>query len=83
MNPIISQFISEWGTLGAVLCAIAWFAYENWKSNKNKSSHKNETIDAVNNLGDKIENLQEKIFKLFPSNFLFICPSQHLNNLLR
>jgi hypothetical protein len=61
MDSIISQFISEWGTLGVVLFAIGWMAWDNWKSNKARNSQKNETLTAVNNLGTKIDNLDDKI----------------------
>lgn len=61
MDSIISQFISEWGTLGVVLFAIGWMAWDNWKSNKTKNSQKNETLTAVNGIGDKIEKLNDKI----------------------
>ena len=61
MDSIISQFISEWGTLGAVLIAIGWMAWDNWKTNKTRNTQKNETLTAVHNIGDKIENLSDKI----------------------
>lgn len=61
MDSIISQFIAEWGTFGVVLFAIGWIAWDNWKSNKTKNAQKNETLTAVNNLGAKIDNLDDKI----------------------
>lgn len=61
MDSIISQFISEWGTLGVVLFAIGWLVYDNWKTSKTRSSNKEETLTVVRGLGDKIDNLSDKI----------------------
>ena len=61
METVISQFITEWGTLGAVLLFIGYMMFENWKSSKNKNDSNKETVIAINNIGDKIDNLDTKI----------------------
>lgn len=61
MDTIISQFITEWGTLGAILFAIGWMVWDSRKTNKFKNTQNNETLVVVKGLGDKIDNLSDKI----------------------
>ena len=61
MDSIISQFISEYGTLGALICWLLWTAWENRKNNKAKNIQNNETLTVVKGLGDKMDNLSDKI----------------------
>lgn len=61
MDSIISQFIAEWGTFGLLLFGIAYISWDNWKTNKSKKSGTSEIITAVNTMGGKIDNLNDKI----------------------
>lgn len=56
MGSIISQFITEWGTLGAVLCLIGWMVYENWKSNKNKEKESKKDVDLLDGIKKEIKS---------------------------
>ena len=61
MNEIISQFITEWGTFGAVLLGIGYLIYDNWKTNKTRKSNKDETVSIVKSLDGKLDNLNDRI----------------------
>lgn len=65
MNDIISQFITEWGTLGAVLFLVIYLTWDGWKTNKNRKDSNKETIQEIKNikdsLGGKIDNVQARI----------------------
>lgn len=55
MGTIISQFITEWGTLGAVIFLIGWFAYENWKSNKAKAKESKYNSSLIDDIKHEIQ----------------------------
>lgn len=61
MNELISQFITEWGTFGAVLLGIGYLIYDNWKTNKTRKSNKDETVSIVKSLDGKLDNLNDRI----------------------
>lgn len=65
MGDIISHFITEWGTLGAVVFLIGYITWDNWKSGKARIDNNKETIKEVKNiketLGVKIDNVQARI----------------------
>lgn len=61
MGSIISQFITEWGTFGAVLFAIGWMVYDNWKTGKEKKNNGSSVQTSIDKLGGKMDNLQDKI----------------------
>lgn len=61
MNEIVSQFITEWGTFGAVLLGIGYLIYDNWKTNKTRKSNKDETVSIVKSLDGKLDNLNDRI----------------------
>ena len=61
MDSIITQFINEWGGIGLLLFCVGYLCYDNWKSNKAGRSDKTTILTAVNSMGDKIDNLYDKI----------------------
>jgi hypothetical protein len=61
MNEIVSQFITEWGTFGAVLLGIGYLIYDNWKTNKTRKTNKDETVSIVKSLDGKLDNLNDRI----------------------
>lgn len=61
MNELVSQFITEWGTFGAVLLGIGYLIYDNWKTNKTRKSNKDETVSIVKSLDGKLDNLNDRI----------------------
>lgn len=61
MNELVSQFITEWGTFGAVLLGIGYLIYDNWKTNKTRKSNKDETFSIVKSLDGKLDNLNDRI----------------------
>ena len=61
MGSIISQFITEWGTFGAVLFAIGWMVYDNWKASKERKNDDSFVQASIDKLGGKMDNLQDKI----------------------
>lgn len=61
MDSIITQFINEWGTFGAFLIILGYFAWDNWKTNKRRKNDNSTIISAVDSMGGKIDNLHEKI----------------------
>lgn len=61
MESIISQFISEWGTFGLILCLIVYLVYDSWKSSKNRKDNNDKAVNAVEKVADKVDNLDMKI----------------------
>lgn len=61
MDSIISQFMSEWGTLGAFLAILGYLMWDNWKTNKTRHNDRGVIISAVDVMGGKIDNLHDKI----------------------
>ena len=61
MDSIISQIISEWGIFGLLLIGIAYIIWDNWKINKSKRNDNGVMLAAMNNMGDKIDILQDKL----------------------
>lgn len=63
ITPIITQFITEWGTFGLVLAIMGWMIYDNWKYNK-RGRYNNDTKNVLNeikNVSGKVDNLHDKI----------------------
>jgi hypothetical protein len=61
METIISQFISDWGSLGAFLCILGFLIWDNWRTNRSRQTNHGTIISAVDSMGGKIDNLHEKI----------------------
>lgn len=66
MDSIISQLITEWGTLGLLLGLIIWIVIDSWKNSKknNLSGVINEiklVSGDIKTVSGKVDNLEEKI----------------------
>lgn len=61
MDAIISQIVSQWGIFGLLLIGIGYIIWDNWRINKSKRNDNNMIMSTMNNIGGKINILQEKI----------------------
>ena len=61
MDAIISQIVSQWGVFGLLLIGIGYIIWDNWRINKSKRNDNNMIMSTMNNIGGKINILQEKI----------------------
>lgn len=63
MDSIISQLITEWGTLGLLLGLIIWIVIDSWKVSKNRKDNNDRAMNAISNLDNKLDNKIETLSK--------------------
>lgn len=63
MDSIISQLITEWGTLGLLLGLIIWIVIDSWKVSKNRKDNNDRAMNAISGLDNKLDNKIETLSK--------------------
>lgn len=61
MDSIISQLITEWGTLGLLLGLIIWIVLDSWKVSKNRKDNNDRAMNAISSLVKEVKIVDQKV----------------------